>query len=181
MSENRRNPQPLTEARLEELALAYVARFATTQGKLRDYLQRKLRERGWDGEGRPDLEAMIGRFVEKGYVDDAVWARMKAGSLLRRGYGARRVGEALGHAGLEEDLRAEVRPDAAAERRAALVLARRRRFGPFAAEAPDRPLREKHLAAMLRAGHRLDIARRIVDASDAEDAEQWAESDTGDY
>jgi len=61
------------------------------------------------------------------------------------------------------------------------VLARRRRFGPFAAEAPDRPLREKHLAAMLRAGHRLDIARRIVDASDAEDAEQWAESDTGDY
>jgi regulatory protein len=189
MSVKRRNPQPLTEQRLEELALAYVARLATTQGKLRDYLQRKLRERGWAGEadgeagGRdaPDLDRLIGRYVELGYVDDAGWARMKAGSLLRRGYGARRVGEALGHAGLDEELREEVRPDEAAERSAALVLARRRRLGPFAAETPDRPAREKHIAAMLRAGHRLDIARRIVEADDVEVAEQWARSAEGDF
>ncbi|MFK4872313.1 hypothetical protein ACI3K3_09880, partial [Novosphingobium sp. ZW T3_23] len=79
MSVKRRNPQPLTEQRLEELALAYVARFATTQGKLRDYLQRKLRERGWvgaedgeaDGRDAPDLDRLIGRYVELGYVDDA--------------------------------------------------------------------------------------------------------------
>ncbi len=184
MSVKRRNLQPLTEARLEELALAYVARFATTQGKLRDYLQRKLRERGW-GEGedagsRPDLDRLIGRYVELGYVDDAGWARMKAGSLLRRGYGARRVGEALGHAGLNEDLREEVRPDEAAERRAALILARRRRLGPFAREDADRPTREKHIAAMLRAGHRLDIARGIVEAADVEAAEQWVEAASGD-
>ncbi len=185
MSVKRRNPQPLTEQRLEELALAYVARFATTQGKLRDYLQRKLRERGWagaeDGEAAPDLDRLIGRYVELGYVDDAGWARMKAGSLLRRGYGARRVGEALGHAGLDEELREEVRPDEAAERSAALVLARRRRLGPFASELPDRPLREKHIAAMLRAGHRLDIARRIVEADDVDAAEQWAQSAEGDF
>jgi regulatory protein len=177
MSVKRRNPQPLSEPRLEELALAYVARFATTQGKLRDYLQRKLRERGWDGEGDgdsgPDLERLIGRYVELGYVDDAGWARMKAGSLLRRGYGARRVGEALGHAGLDEALREDVRPDEATERRAALVLARRRRLGPFGAQEADRPLREKHIGAMLRAGHRLDVARAIIDAETPEDAEAW--------
>ncbi|MFK4871715.1 hypothetical protein ACI3K3_06800, partial [Novosphingobium sp. ZW T3_23] len=97
------------------------------------------------------------------------------------GYGARRVGEALGHAGLAEELREEVRPDEAAERSAALVLARRRRLGPFASELPDRPLREKHIAAMLRAGHRLDIARRIVEADDVDAAEQWAQSAEGDF
>src|SRR3546814_8309244 len=107
MSVKRRNPHPLNAQRLEELALAYVARFATTQARLQGYLQRKIRERGWDGDGEggggeggggdaPPVEALVSRFAAKGYVDDAAWARMKAGSLLRRGYGARRVGEALG-------------------------------------------------------------------------------------
>lgn len=180
MSVKRRNPQPLTPARLEELALAYVARFATTQAKLSAYLRRKLQERGWEGEGSPAVDALVGRYTELGYVDDAAWARMKAGSLLQRGYGARRVGEALGQAGIEEDLRADMRPPEIEQRRAALVLARRRRFGPFALQPPDRPAREKQIAAMLRAGHPLDIARRIVDATDPQAAEEWADSAFGD-
>lgn len=189
MSVKRRNPQPLNAQRLEELALAYVARFATTQAKLRGYLQRKIQERGWAGEGEREdggagpVEALVSRYTELGYVDDGAWARMKAGSLLRRGYGARRVGEALGHAGVDEDLRHAARPDEGAERRAALVLARRRRFGPFAAQPADRPTHEKHIAAMLRAGHRLDMARAIVEAESPEAAEDWvqeAESEVGD-
>lgn len=186
MSDKRRNPQrgphPLNPTRLEELALAYVARFATTQAKLRGYLQRKLRERGWSEEDAPDLEALVERYAQKGYVDDASWARMKAGSLLRRGYGARRVGEALGQAGVDEALRAEARPDVTEQRRAALVLARRRRFGPFAVQAAEDPkVQDRQLAAMLRAGHPLDIARRIVESEDADALEEWCESEFGDY
>lgn len=189
MSDKRRNsprsgPQPLTGPRLEELALAYVARFATTQAKLRLYLQRKLRERGWDGEGAPPLDDLVGRYAELGYVDDAAWAKMKAGSLLRRGYGARRVGEALGHAGVNEELRAQEAPGRGEQRQAALVLARRRRFGPFALQQAegglDPKLRDKQLSAMLRAGHPLDIARRIVESDDTGALEEWAESDFGD-
>lgn len=170
----------MNASRLEELALAYVARFATTQAKLQAYLVRKLRERGWAEDGAPPVEAVVARYVEAGYVDDAAWARMKAGSLLRRGYGGRRVGEALGQAGVAEDLRADVRPGEVEARRAALVLARRRRFGPFAMTPPDRPERDKQVAAMLRAGHPLDIARRIVDAADVQAAEEWADSLDGD-
>lgn len=190
MSDNRHNqqsrgphsrgPQPLTPSRLEELALAYVARFATTQARLRGYLQRKLRERGWAGdeegseEGPAPVEELVARYADKGYVDDASWARMKAGSLLRRGYGARRVGEALGQAGVEEALRAETRPGIVEQRQAALVLARRRRFGPFAMRGVDDPkVRDRQLAAMLRAGHPLDIARRIVESEDADALEEW--------
>lgn len=51
----KRIPKPLDSVRLEELALAYVARFATSAAKLEDYLRRKLRERGWDGEGDPPV------------------------------------------------------------------------------------------------------------------------------
>jgi len=175
MSGNRRNPPPLNPVRLQELALAYVARFATTQARLQAYLVRKLRERGWDGEAAPDPQALAERMAEAGYVDDEVYARMKAGSLLRRGYGARRVGDALHAAGVSEDLRAAVRPGEGEQRRAALALARRRRFGPFAPGPLDRPVREKQLAALLRAGHGLDIARQIMDASDPDAALEWAE------
>lgn len=180
MNPKRRNPQPLNPARIEELALAYVARFATTQAKLKAYLQRKLQERGWEGEGAPPVDAMVSRYVELGYVDDAVWARMKTGSLLRRGYGARRVGQALSEAGIAEDVRSDVRPPPREQRRAALMMARRRRFGPFSVQPPDRPAREKQIAAMLRAGHTLDIVRRIVDARDPDAVEEWAESPFGD-
>lgn len=170
----RRRPKPLDAARLEELALAYVARFATSAAKLERYLARKLRERGWDGACEPDLAALVERYVALGYVDDEAFARARSGSLLRRGYGPRRVRQALGEAGIADDVRDEVRPGAAAERRAALALARKRGFGPFGTEKPDRDRREKQLAAMLRAGHTLDSAREMVDAASEAAAGEWA-------
>jgi regulatory protein len=171
---SRRPPRPLDAARLDELALAYVARFATSAAKLERYLKRKLRERGWDGEQGPDLRALVGRYVELGYVDDAAFARSKSGSLLRRGYGTRRVGAALREAGIDAAIREHVRPGEGAQRRAALALARKRGFGPFGRESIDRERRQKQIAAMLRAGHPLDSAREMVDAPSEAAAEKWA-------
>ena len=99
MARTRSNPPPLDPARLEQLALAYVARFATTRGKLEGYLARKLRERGWDSETAPAVAQLAERFEQAGYIDDTAYARAKTGSLLRRGYGMRRVTQALGAAG----------------------------------------------------------------------------------
>lgn len=166
--------KPLDPTRLEELALAYVARFASSGAKLARYLDRKLYERGWEGEGEPDVSALVRRFAENGYIDDEAYARAKAGDLLRRGYGGRRVKQALGQAGIAEDIREEVAPGEAAARHAVLRMAQKRRFGPFAPEPPDRDKREKHLAAMLRAGHSLDMARQMLDAPSEEAAQEWA-------
>lgn len=175
----RKSPSPLDSRRLEELALAYVARFAVPAARLESYLKRKLRERGWDGEAEPQVGAIVARFIAAGYVDDAAWAGMKSASLLRRGFGNRRVDQALGAAGIGEDLRRALRAGEGDAREAALRLARRRGFGPFGRELPDRPLREKQLAAMLRAGHRLDMARFVIDATEAESVEDWARAASG--
>ncbi|UIP07660.1 RecX family transcriptional regulator [Erythrobacter sp. SDW2] len=169
----KRPTKPLDETRLRDLALAYVARFATSGGKLEAYLKRKLRERGWEGEAEPDVAALVTRYTELGYVDDAAYARAKSGDLLRRGYGPRRVSQALGQAGIGEDLRASVAASAHEARAAALQLARKRRFGPFAGEPADRALREKQLAAMIRAGHGFDIARAVLEAASEDEAEAW--------
>lgn len=177
---NRRSPKPLDRTRLNDLALHYVARFATSTGKLRTYLQRKLRERGWEGDGQPDIDALVERFADKGYVDDEAYARSKANGLLARGYGARRVEETLRAAGIDEEVRGDAAPEEAEARQAAVALAKRRRFGPFARPGPGETVeeahkrREKQLAAIIRAGHGFDHARRIVEARTVEELEEWA-------
>ncbi|MEQ1498156.1 MAG: RecX family transcriptional regulator [Novosphingobium sp.] len=173
-SREKRQPKPLNPVRLNDLALHYVARFATSAAKLADYLRRKLRERGWDGEGDPEIPALVERFVAAGYIDDEAYARAKSGSLLRRGYGQRRVNQALGAAGIAEEVREEVRAAPDAQRAAALAMAKKRRFGPYSAETPDRNLRQKQLAAMLRAGHPMDLARAVLEATSIDAAEDWA-------
>ena len=176
----RKPPTPLDAERLEELALAYVARFATSASRLASFCRRKLRERGYsgqaDGAPPPDIEALVARFVAKGFVDDASFARAKSDGLLRRGYGPRRVGEALRADGIAEPLRAELAPGEAARREAAAAYARRRRFGPFAREPLDpidRATREKQLAALLRAGHDSAHARHVLAAASPRELEDW--------
>ena len=170
----KRPPKPLDPRRLNDLALHYVARFATSAAKLEDYLRRKLRERGWDGEDDPDLGGLVGKLVAAGYIDDEAYARAKSGALLRRGFGNRRIGQALSAAGIAEEIRTEVRAGVAVERSAALALATKRRFGPFGGAELDRPARDKQIAAMLRAGHSFDTARALVTASNVQAAQDWA-------
>lgn len=160
-------PRPLNGESLAELAIAYVGRFATTRAKLLRYLQRKLFERGWDGgdNGQPaDPEAVAQSMVALGYIDDAAYATMKARALGRKGFGVRRVAQALYGAGVGEADSAEAVALADAGRlSAALRMAERRRWGPFAAEAePDPAKREKMIAAYMRAGHDARLARRIL-------------------
>lgn len=169
MQQRRKNRRPLTAAKLEEMALNYVSRFATSRAKLVTYLTRKVFELGWDGAGSPRVEELADRFVRLGYIDDRAFALSKARSLTGRGYGERRVSQALATAGIGEDDGREARDLAEEEAvAAALRFARRRAIGPYADEPFDRAQRERALAAMIRAGHRFPIARAIVDLKPGE-------------
>jgi regulatory protein len=163
---------PLNSADLERFALRYVERYATTRAKLVAYLSRKLRERGWDGEQVPDAEGLAERMAELGYVNDRLYAESKAGAMARRGLGARRVREALRFAGVEEGDASALAPAIEAQEQAsAIAFARRKRIGPYAREMADRPLQEKQMAAMIRAGHAPALARAIIRMTPGEDPE----------
>ncbi|NBC35039.1 hypothetical protein GTZ99_00530 [Novosphingobium sp. FSY-8] len=184
----KRAPRPLDIATFEALALHHVARFATSAAKLEAYLRRKLRERGWAGEAPHEGEVaaadIVARFIRAGYVDDAGFAQARSASLQRRGFGARRIDQALMQAGIAEPIRTDVRPDEAAARAAALALARRKRFGPWRRDADAGRMepkeREKQVAAMVRAGHGLGIVRVLLDSPDIATAESWAQAVDGD-
>lgn len=163
-SRPRKPRPPLDQESLHELALAYVARFATTRSKLRQYLARKLRERGWSGASSADVDALVERLAKSGFVDDRAYAVAKAHSLTRRGYGTARVKTALRIAGVDEPDGAEAVEQSRARRLdAALRFAERRRFGPFADQTvSDRQVFDRQLAAMIRAGHAFDLARTLL-------------------
>lgn len=166
--EPRRPPPPLDAAALDRLALRYVERFATTRGKLSQYLSRKIRERGWEG-APADVATVAERMATLGYVDDRGFAEMKGAALSRRGYGPRRVADTLRAAGLDADDAAPALEEArGVALESALALARRKRIGPFAAERADPALRQRQLATLLRSGHDMRVARRILDCAPGE-------------
>lgn len=165
----RRVRPALDAAGLEQAAISYAGRYATTRSRLRLYLVRKLRERGWAEAHEPPVDALVERLAALNYVDDRAFAAARGAALARRGYGARRIGEALRAAGIGEEDGAEAR--SAAEDgafAAALRFAERKHLGPFAAAQADRPAREKAFAAMVRAGHPPRLARLILAARPGE-------------
>ncbi|RYY26877.1 MAG: RecX family transcriptional regulator [Sphingomonadales bacterium] len=178
MRRGNRPLEPLKPSDLEWFALRYVERYATTRGKLSDYLRRKIRERGWGGDAQPDVVALAQRMADLGYIDDRAFAESKAGAMGRRGLGARRVSQALHFDGIESEDAEAIAPiieeNVAAS---AIAFARRKRIGPYARDAADRPLQEKQVAAMMRAGHAPAIVWKIVKMLPGEDAEALLESE----
>ena len=86
--------------------------------------------------------------------------------------------QALRAAEIGEEVRSKLAPDEAERRAAIVALARRRRFGPYGEPPPKdaeaaHELREKRLAALLRAGHDFDAARRVLEAATIEELEEW--------
>lgn len=154
-------PRPLDARRLDELAVRYVGRYATTRLKLTRYLQRKLSERGWTGDEPAPVERVVERCCAAGYVDDGAFATARAGALSRRGYGDRRIGGALREAGIADDIAQNLRMDDEQALAAAMRFARRRRIGPFTTVEREIGLDRRQMASMARAGHSFEVIKLV--------------------
>jgi regulatory protein len=161
------------------MALRYVERYATTRGRLTDYLKRKIRERGWEeDEADADPAELADRLAGLGYIDDRAFAEARATAMGRRGLGARRVTQALRFAGIEEEDAEAIAPVIEGDVTAsALAFARRRRIGPYAREAPEQKDRERQVAAMVRAGHAPRLAWKIARMLPGDDGEALLAAD----
>jgi regulatory protein len=170
----KRPGKPLDAASLPELALFYLSRFATSRTGLERYLVRKIRERGWAGEGEADVPAVADRMVALGYIDDAAFAEMKTRSMLRRGLGGRRIATQMRASGIAgDDVAGADQLVEDGRIAAALRHAERRRFGPFAAALlTDRAAIERAVGSFVRAGHDAALARAIIRLAPGESTDQ---------
>ncbi|MBP2232801.1 regulatory protein [Azospirillum agricola] len=169
----------VTPQYLENAALHYLERFASSTANLRGVLLRKVRRsaqaHGTDPEeGARWIEELLARYVRSGLLNDETYARMRTESLHRRGASTRAIAQKLAVKGIGRDeadkaletLREDVGPDL--DLTAALALARRRRLGVYRLPEARAAHREKDMAALGRAGFGYEIARRVVDAESPE-------------
>jgi regulatory protein len=164
----RKPPPPLNGEGLRAIAIRYVERFQTSRARLLRLLRQKIRQRGWqEGAAPPDPEGIADRMVELGYVNDAAFAGARTRGLVQRGMGAGRVKATLAAYGVDGDVVAEALLEVDGWT-AAVDFARRKRLGPFGERKDDPKARMKQLAAMARAGHAYDVAKRVVDAESVE-------------
>ena len=179
------------EGRLQEAALAHLARYAATQAGLLRVLDRRIdrwaRRAEAAGEAAEDVAAIstrahaaarevAARLAAAGAVDDAAFAETRARSLTRAGRSRLAVAAHLAGKGVPTELAQAALPDDPdSQLAAALATARRRRIGPFrrgededGAAAKDMELRE--LGVLARAGFPQELARRAL-AMERDEAE----------
>jgi len=179
VAKNRAAPRrPASEAYLERAAAHYLARFASSVGNFKDVLWRKVERRGLaEGVERETAQAWIDgiadRFVALGLLDDEVFARARAGALLRRGKPRRVIRSSLVAKGVTADVAAGAVAALSSDSGdpdldAALAFARRKRLGPYGAAGADGDRRRKDLAAFARAGFSYQLARRVLEGSGGE-------------
>ena len=180
----RRPPKKITPKYLNNVALWYLGRYASSAASLRRILMRRVHKScAHHGDDVPVatemVDELVARFVASSLIDDRQYATARAATLHRRGLAARRIRGQLFAKGLTTDdidaaLNALAEISADPEKDAARAYARRRRIGPWGKPDGRAERREKELAAMGRAGFSWDLARRVVDAEtpealDAED------------
>lgn len=174
-------PGKITPSYLENAALHYLERFASSSANLKRVLLRKV-DRSvahWGGERQDHagaVDAVIAKLSRLGYLNDAAYAEAKVRALHRAGKGTRTIratlaakGVGADHADAALDTLAEdvAEPDLAA----AIRLARKRRLGPFRRDGRE-DMRQKDLAALARAGFDFDTCRQVIDADSVEALEE---------
>lgn len=174
--EQRKIPKKITETYLHNSGLYYLQRFAASSGHFHAVMKRKI-DRSCRHHPDQDravcmalLEQMIVKFQSLGLLDDETYTRAAVASLRRRGLSERAILTRMQAKNVPaENVRAAIRhynsenslKDEDSEMQAALKLARKKRFGPYAGEKPYD--RNKALAAFARAGFSFEIARKILD------------------
>jgi regulatory protein len=159
--------------RLENKAVHYLGRYASTETRLREILfnfaKRKMANQDPD-HLRNMINEVVTSCVEKGYVNDKLFAQQKTASLRHSGSSRLAISRKLRQRGVDpniinealddydEDLQAtSPNLDHDAELEAALIYARKRRLGPYAKPGIGKTemkdgWERRHYASFARAG-----------------------------
>lgn len=175
-----KQPRKISARYLENAALYYLQRYASSEENLRRVLTRKVnRSCRFHGmspdEFYPVIDVLITRYAASGLLNDKVFAESKVASLRRRGRSKQAIMANLTMKGLKKDTIQqaldETDDSAEAELIAAVALAKRKKIGAFRkkpAQTPEK--KKKDLAVLGRAGFSYDIALRALQYREEEDA-----------
>lgn len=174
-------PKKITAEYLHNSGLYYLQRYAASSGHFREVMLRKVKT---SCRAHPDQEyaqcaelvdALVQKFLSSGLLNDDLYVRGVVGSLRRRGTSTQSILGKLRLKSVDGDTAArhlqEIDEDFAdaeqgetAERKAALIFARRKKLGPYAQagwEEEDGAF-QKALAKFARAGFSYEVAAGVL-------------------
>ena len=184
------NPDRL-KTRLENKALHYLGRYASSEANLRQILKRfgmrKCQPTDADADAddafrqilETEIDALITRYRALGYIDDRAFALGRARAMRARGASTRRIIQTLKAKGVDAEIASEIMADGTSadtnpetlsaetpspETTAARIYAQRRRLGQYASPASQaKPnWKDRHLASMMRAGFNYATAKSAL-------------------
>jgi regulatory protein len=150
-----------------------LGRQMLTEKQLFDAIRRKAKEK-FDGISEPQIRACAEFAVKFGYevggLDDKSYAEVATRSSIRSGRSKRAIAQRLAHKGIARETAAAALEETD-DLYAAVVLARKRAFGPFRKVELDEKRMSKELATFARGGFGFDLAKKVFNMS-LEDAEE---------
>jgi regulatory protein len=174
--------------RLENKALHYLGRYASTEKQLEIVLTRFGRRKLPD-EDPERMATLIACKVEecrqRGYVNDTTFAESRSANLRRQGVSLAGIRRKLTERGVGQNVINQVLEamdnSNISEMKAAVIYASRRRLGPYARqESLHEGWQNRHLGSFARAGFSFNIARQVMAFEDIKSIEAWlAEHDDG--
>ncbi|PYE23503.1 regulatory protein [Rhizobium sp. PP-CC-3A-592] len=150
-----------------------------TEKQLSDAIARKAREK-FEGISDEQVAALSAFAVAFGYdnkaLDDVAYADIATRSGQQSGRSRRAISQRLVVKGIDRETATAAVADVD-DLKAAIILARKRAFGPFRKEAPDEKRKMKELSAFARGGFGFEIGRRVYDMT-RDEAEAILSGDT---
>ena len=177
------------KTRLENKALHYLGRYASSEANLRQILKRFAMKKCQSADSlkadtddpaaftqilESEINALISRYRALGYVDDRGFALGRARAMRARGLSTRRIIQTLKAKGVDAATAAEIMADddiahadaetLSAETAAARTYAQRRRLGQYASPTSQAKAnwQNRHLASMMRAGFNYATAKAVL-------------------
>ena len=184
-------PKEITPGQIEWAANNYMQRYIATEAQLRRVLMRRL-QKNWRKRGENVTEderqrgldlmgAQIEKVREAGRIQDDQVALMWTEHYVNRGKSAPFIRQKLREKGVDAEIidRSiqqihDQMADPALE--SAITYARKRRFGAYR-KTPEQHAerKERDMAAMMRAGHRYEVVRQVLDCTSVDEIEALIE------
>jgi regulatory protein len=163
----KKEPEPLTRFKVEQMALAYVNRFDCTATKLKRHLTERVRKQGGHETAEVWIDELVERYLGSGVLNDARFAKNLATQLTTRGKSSRMISQKLAMRGVPSEVAQELmtarrQDEPNAELDAAHAFARKRRLGPHRDPEKRAEYRQKDLAALARQGFSFDTAKKAL-------------------
>jgi regulatory protein len=169
----RKAPKKISKTYLENVALYYLQRYATSAANLKRILLRKVKRscafhQMPMEDFAPLVDELVARYMSVGLVDDKSFAQAKVTSLRRQGHSGRSIiarlqVKGLSPAQIEAALKNVDEGHEDAEMSAARAYVRRKKLGAYRKKAITDPKDlQKELASLGRAGFSYETARQAL-------------------